>query len=115
MSYRVGRESAEEFGEELAGVQPPMEEAPIDPFVEPGNPESGLLNWVENDHGKPIGAADGYTQAYNYRYYTTDDPEHRIELTPPADYDPSDFELVGRYVEYLAKTIDDARSVCTTG
>jgi len=33
VSYRVGRESAEEFGEELAGVRPPMEEAPIDPFV----------------------------------------------------------------------------------
>jgi hypothetical protein len=107
VSYRVGRESTEEFGEELAGVRPAMEEAPIDPFVQPGNPNSGLLKWVEADHGKPIGAADGYTQAYNYRYYTTEDPEHRIDLTPPADYDPAEFELVGRYVEYLTQTVDD--------
>jgi len=107
VSWRVGREAASEFGEEAAGVQPPMEEVPIDPFVVPGDPESGLLKWVENDHGKPVGAADGYTQAYNYRYYTTDDPAHRIPLTPPDGYDPKDFELVGRYVEYLVQTIPD--------
>lgn len=113
VSYRVGRESTEEFGEEFAGVRQPMEEAPIDPFVEPGNPDSGLLAWVENDHGKPIGSADGYTQAYNYRYYTTDDPEYRIELTPPDGYDAREFELVGRYVEYLVNTIDDETQLDT--
>ena len=113
VSYRVGRESQDEFGEELAGVRPPMEEAPIDPFVQPGNPQSGLLKCVENDHGKPLGAADGYTQAYNYRYYTTDDPAHRIQLTPPDNYDPAEFELVGRYVEYLTQTIDDEAALHT--
>jgi hypothetical protein len=111
VSYRVGREAAAENDEQYAGVQPPMESAPIDPFVEPGNPASGLLAWVEDDHGKPIGAADGYTQAYNYRYYTTDDPQHRIELTPPADYDAQQFELVGRYVEHLTKTIGDPKQL----
>lgn len=104
VSWRTGRESTTEFGEESAGVQPPMEEAPIDPFVVPGDPESGLLKWVEDDHGKPLGAADEYTQAYNYRYYTTDDPGRRIPISPPENYDPRDFELVGRYVEYLVKT-----------
>ncbi len=113
VSYRVGRESTEDFSEELAGVREPMEEAPIDPFVEPGLPDSGLLKWVENEHGKPIGAADGYTQAYNYRYYTTDDPEYRIALTPPAEYDAADFELVGRYVEYLCQVIDDEQQLHT--
>jgi hypothetical protein len=107
VSYRVGREAASEYGEENAGVQPPMEEAPIDPFVVPGHPESGLLKWVEKDHGKPVGAADGYTQAYNYRYYTTSDPTNRIPLTPPAGYDPKEFELVGRYVAHLVKTVPD--------
>jgi hypothetical protein len=111
VSYRVGREAASEFDEPFAGVQPPMEAAPIDPFVEIGNPASGLLAWVEDDHGKPLGAADGYTQAYNYRYYTTADPEHRIPLTPPPDYDASEFELVGRYVEHLTRTIDDPRAL----
>lgn len=106
VGYRVGREAEAEFGESHAGVQPPMELTPIDPFVQPGRPESGLLKWVENDHGKPVGAADGYTQAYNYRYYTTLDPDQRIAITPPAHYDPQDYELVGRYVTHL---VDHAR------
>jgi len=107
VSYRVGREAAAETGEDYAGVQPPMEEAPIDPFVVPGKPESGLLKWVEKDHGKPVGAADGYTQAYNYRYYTTSDPAFRAPFTPPEGYAPRDFELVGRYVAYLVETEKD--------
>jgi hypothetical protein len=107
VSFRVGREAASEHGEEHAGVQPPMEEAPIDPFVVPGHPESGLLRWVEKDHGKPEGAADGYTQAYNYRYYTTSDPAFRVPLTPPDGYAPMDFELVGRYVAYLTQTVKE--------
>jgi hypothetical protein len=107
VSYRVGRESEKEFGEPHAGVQPPMELAPIDPFVQPGKRGSGLLKWVEDDHGKPLGSADGYTQAYNYRYYTTADPQHRVPITPPANYDWRDFELVGRYVEHLVKSMDD--------
>ena len=96
VSYRVGREAASEFGEEHAGVQPPMELAPIDPFVKPGDSKSGLLTWVEHDHGKPVGSADGYTQAYNYRYYTTSDPAFREPVTAPPNYDPKEFELVGR-------------------
>ncbi len=107
VSYRVGRESTEEFGEEFAGVQPPAEDALIDPFVIPGDPQSGLLPLVEQDHGQEVGASDPYTQAYNYRYYTTDDPAYRIGLTPPADYDPRQYELVGRYVDYLVHTTDD--------
>ncbi|HRR33729.1 MAG TPA: FAD-dependent oxidoreductase [Kiritimatiellia bacterium] len=122
VSYRVGRESAAEFGEPYAGVQPPMEEAPIDPFVVPGKPESGLLKWVEQDHGLPIGAADGYTQAYNYRYYTTSEPAYRAPFNPEgrpprislthggeqkSKGEAGDFELVGRYVAWLTETVKD--------
>ncbi len=111
VSYRVGREAASEYDEPYAGVQTPMEAAPIDPFVEPGNPASGLLAWVEDDHEKPLGAADGYIQAYNYRYYTTSNPKYRIPLTPPPDYDAKEFELVGRYVDHLCQTIDDPQTL----
>lgn len=107
VSYRVGREAAATYNEPHAGVQPPMEEAPIDPYVVPGHPESGLLKWVEKDPGLPLGAGDGYTQAYNYRYYTTSDPEHRLAITPPDGYDPKEFELVGRYVAWLVQTEPD--------
>jgi len=107
VSYRVGREAEDEFDEEMAGVRAPVFKTPLDPFRVAGDPESGLLPGVEDDHGKPIGSADGYTQAYNYRYYTTNDPQHRVEITPPENYDPQDFELVGRYVAYLTRQKND--------
>lgn len=101
--YAIGRESAETFHEKPAGVGDPTNWCPIDPYREPGRPESGLLPLVEADHGKPKGAGDDYTQAYNFRFYVTSDPACRAPFTPPADYDPQQFELVGRYVEYILR------------
>ncbi len=104
VSYRVARESVDDLGEAIAGLQEPVELTPIDPFVTPGHPESGLLKWVTGEATEPHGSADEHIQAYNYRFYVTADPAKRVPLTPPADYDPQDFELVGRYVEYLKET-----------
>jgi FAD dependent oxidoreductase len=96
--YRIGREARDSFDEEPAGVRPVTNWTPIDPYVVPGDSSSGLLPLLEQDHGLPIGAADDYTQAYNYRFYVTTDPARRVELTPPDDYSPADYELVRRYV-----------------
>ena len=107
VKYGVGRESAETYHEELAGVGPTTNWTPIDPYVVAGDPKSGLLSWVEADHGLPKGAADDYTQAYNFRYYVTRDPDKRIPYEEPANYSAKDFEIVGRYVEHLVSTIKD--------
>lgn len=101
VEYAIGRESADTFHEAPAGVGAPTNWRPIDPFRQPGNPSSGLLPLVEADHGKPRGAADDYTQAYNFRFYVTSDPAKRAPITPPDDYSPDQFELVGRYVDYI--------------
>jgi hypothetical protein len=103
VSYSVGREAAYEFNEEPAGVGKQTNWTPIDPYVKPGDPSSGLLPLVDADHGKPLGAADDYTQAYNYRFYVTEDPEARAEFGVPPGYDAAQFELVGRFVEHLKK------------
>lgn len=101
VEFRTGRESAQEFGESLAGVRPAIHAIPIDPYVIPGNESSGLLSLVVEDHEKEVGSADEYTQAYNFRFYITDEPEHRAEIKKPENYNAEDFELVGRYVAYL--------------
>ncbi len=108
VSYRTGRESSDAFDEENAGVCEPIHSTPISPFVIPDDPGSGLLPLVEEDHGKPVGAADHYTQAYNYRFYVTADPDRRIKITPPADYDPMQYELLGRYITYLIANTPDS-------
>jgi hypothetical protein len=107
VAYAVGRESAAAYQEKLAGVGPTTNWTPIDPYVAPGDPKSGLLPLVDADHGLPKGAADDYTQAYNYRFYVTNDPLKRIAFGRPPGYDPARFELVGRYVEHLVHTAQD--------
>ena len=107
VEYAIGRESVETYHEELAGVGPTTNWTPIDPYVVPGDLKSGLLPWVEADHGLPKGAADDYTQAYNFRFYVTRDPVKRVPFEKPATYSAKDFELVGRYVEHLVRTIDE--------
>ncbi|MET8157775.1 FAD-dependent oxidoreductase [Sphaerisporangium sp. NPDC005289] len=98
--YRIGRESRREFGEALAGVGQITNWTPIDPHVVPGDDTSGLIPLVDEDHGLPAGSADDYTQAYNFRFYLTTDPRHRVEITPPEDYSPDAFELVRRYLPH---------------
>jgi len=107
VSYQVGRESEATYQEDGAGVRQPVEAAPIDPWVVPGEPASGLLPLVDAQGGLPIGSADGYTQAYNYRIYLTREPAHRLPLTAPEGYEPQQFELVGRYVAWLVASIPD--------
>lgn len=107
VKYAVGREAAETYREKLAGVGPTTNWTPLDPYKNPGDPKSGLLPLVDADHGLPKGAADDYTQAYNYRFYVTADPEKRAAIAPPANYDPRDFELVGRFVQHLVATFGD--------
>jgi len=101
VKYAVGREPAAKFNEQPAGVGPPTNWRPIDPYRQAGNPASGLLPLVDADHGQPLGAGDDYTQAYNFRYYVTTDPARRAPFAPPDDYDPAQYELVGRYVQHI--------------
>jgi hypothetical protein len=108
VSYNTGREPKAVYNEEPAGVGPPTLWSPIDPYVTPGDPESGLLPLVDADHKKARGEGDDYTQAYNYRFYVTNDPEKRADFGVPANYDPAKFELVGRYVEHVVNTTENA-------
>lgn len=107
VSFRVGRESTFDFDEELAGVGPPTNVTPMDPFIRAGDPGSGILPLINDELDRKEGVGDHYTQAYNFRYYTTSDPEFKADFVRPDDYDPATYELVGRYVEYLKNEFQD--------
>ncbi len=103
VSYRTGREDNSEYGETWDGSQllHIFHQFPtgVDPFVEPGNPESGLLWGIADRQAKPNGTGDDLIQAYNYRICLTDDPDNMIPLTKPENYDPSRYELLIRLFE----------------
>ena len=99
VSYRVGRESSDEYGEEHNGSHLSFyHQFPdgVDPWVIPGDPSSGLLWGISDDKIKEEGAGDHLVQAYNYRICLTDDPENQIPITRPERYDSTMFELLVR-------------------
>ncbi|HAC79260.1 MAG TPA: hypothetical protein DCG06_03120, partial [Deltaproteobacteria bacterium] len=84
VSYMVGRESNEQYDETINGVRSP-EHGPssgrfsvnVDPFVEAGDPSSGLLPLIAGGAPESIGSADKRIQSYNFRLCLTDDPANR--------------------------------------
>lgn len=115
VSYVVGRESEDEFGESLAGIRrgdsarrPHYTQGNkdhfvtcVDPFLVPGDPASGLLPWVRQVDLATFrnGPGDACVQAYNYRLCVTDDPQNRIPFEKPAGYREVDHELLLRVLE----------------
>lgn len=122
VSYIVGRESREQYGEELAGfVRMPVRphgpetmgavcsclggDAPhfihgtpteIDAFDKNGNLLPGV---VRADPGKKTGDADHLTQAYNFRLCVTRREDIRVPFPKPKKYDPNRYELLLRLIE----------------
>lgn len=79
---------------------------PLDPYVIPGDPKSGLLSLVQaGEPGIPGEPAPG-VQAYCFRLCLTTAPD-RLPIVPPTDYDPKRYELVARFIEGCVKNGDD--------
>jgi hypothetical protein len=105
VSFHVGREANEKYDETLNGVQPKLNvkshrfPKPVDPFVKPSDPKSGLLRGIQVKSLPPDGSGDETVQAYCYRLCTTDVPENRRAWAKPDDYDPARYELLLRNFE----------------
>ncbi len=101
VSYTVGRESNLLYGETLNGVQvrPTHQfDLPVDPYVTPGDPASGLLPGIEAAPVEPPGTGDHRVQAYTFRLCLTRTPANRIPFERPAGYDRREYELLARYL-----------------
>ncbi|MBU0617039.1 MAG: FAD-dependent oxidoreductase [Planctomycetes bacterium] len=104
VSYHVGREANAVYDETLNGVQTRHAThhqfiKPVDPYVVPGDPSSGLLPGVHAGGPGIEGGGDHRVQAYNFRICATDAPENRRPWPKPDDYDPLRYELLLRNFE----------------
>lgn len=108
VSYHVGRESKDAYGEQWNGVQTGVLhhrhhfgvlKKPISPYVVPGDPSSGVLPRISTEPPGAYGSADRRVQAYCYRYCVTDHPDNRIPFPRPEGYDPAQYELLLRIYE----------------
>ena len=102
VTYVVGREDNKTYGEDHNGVQ--MQHLHqfvdnVDPYIEKGNPASGLLWGISDAALAPTGSGDNMVQAYNYRICLTSDKENMLPIEKPANYDASRYELLLRIIE----------------
>ncbi len=102
VSYHVGREANATYGETLNGVHfgHPNHNfsVPVDPYVEEGKPESGLLIGVSSAKLAPQGSGDSLVQAYNFRSCLTNVPDNRRAFPKPSGYNPARYTLLARYL-----------------
>ncbi len=103
-SFRTGREANSEYGETLDGVQ--VQHAIyhqfqdfVDPYVERGNPESGLLPFIHEKIKGKDGDGDDFIQAYNIRMCLTNDERNMVRIEKPENYNELDYELLLRSIE----------------
>ncbi len=105
VSYAVGREANSVYGERWNGVQKDARHhghyfpQPVDPFVTPGNPASGLLPRISGEPPGENGQGDHRIQAYCFRMCLTRVEANRRPFPKPAGYDARQYELLLRVLE----------------
>ncbi len=102
VSYAVGRESNDTYGETHNGIQLKSKYQHhkvvpgISAYWEKGKPESGLLPGLEPGPPGKTGESDHRIQAYCFRLCLTDYPENRTPFPKPEGYDRKNYELLRR-------------------
>jgi hypothetical protein len=99
VTFTVGREGTNVYGESLAGIRPLGGTYNYDPFVVPGDPTSGLLPFVQAGSVGSLGQGDHRVQAYNFRLCLTQNTTNKLAIAPPASYVEAEYELFARYLE----------------
>ncbi len=108
VSNIVGRESNRTYGETMNGVRVAgvigVGERSVDPWIRPGDPASGLLPFIDAKLWARPGEQDSRTQTYCYRLTLTNDPENRIPMTKPDNFNPLWYEVVVRMLQLAPDT-----------
>ena len=109
VSYTVGREDSSVYGESWNGAHESYwHQFPdgVDPYVEKGNPESGLLWGISPEGTMPEpGKGDDLVQAYNFRICVTFD---KASGTSTAEMSPA-----GR-IKSPSRTMEPSLSKCAS-
>ncbi|MBD8034423.1 MULTISPECIES: FAD-dependent oxidoreductase [Solibacillus] len=102
VEYIVGREASTVYKEIYNGVQFGTQhhkfESFIDPYIEEGNPASGLLSGISEEYvTEHNGAGDHRIQAYNFRMCLT--KEEKVPFPKPHGYERDYYALLLRYIK----------------
>ncbi|MCP4786341.1 MAG: FAD-dependent oxidoreductase [Fuerstiella sp.] len=95
VSCAIGRESADQYGESIAGVRYLDDKIAVSPFDDDGNLLFGVMP------GKPpeAGSATEVPICYNVRLNLTTDEANKVPIEKPDSYDPMQHELLARVIQ----------------
>ena len=103
VSTVIGREPNSLYNETRNGIRAETThqqfKVKVDPYRVPGDPASGTLPTVLDEAPGQPGSGDHRLQAYCYRVCLTDNPDNRLPLPKPANYDRANYELHLRYLK----------------
>ena len=112
VGFTLGRESRAQYGESLAGVllklvappgsiDLPVMSSPVSGFAADGRTLLPHVQGLTTDVRE--GDGDRHLQCANLYACLTKNPTMRVELAPPKNYDPAEFELLRREILRLGK------------
>lgn len=93
VSWTIGREGRNQFGEALAGKQYPKKKMAMSGLGVDGRP----LPFITTTDAGPEEDGDKNVMIYSFRLCVTKDPAKRVPFPKPENYDPSRFEILRRY------------------
>ena len=106
VSYHIGRESNDTYGESWNGVQVGVlhhghhfADMKMSPYLIPGDPSSGVLPRISTDPPGSRGEGDKKVQAYCFRMCLSNHPENRVPFAKPEGYDPNQYTLFARILD----------------
>ncbi|HCI92425.1 MAG TPA: xanthan lyase [Verrucomicrobiales bacterium] len=92
VSYTVGREARDTYGESLAGVRYLDEKINVSPYDDQGNLLPGIM---PGPLPKEFSASP-HPICYNIRLNLSTNPENSVPINKPENYDPTQYELLAR-------------------
>jgi hypothetical protein len=95
VSWTIGREGREEFGESLAGKRYSKGKMPISGLDEQGK----MLPLITTADAGPEEEGDRHVMTYSFRLCLTADLSNRVPMPEPERYDPARFEVVRRHLQ----------------
>jgi hypothetical protein len=99
VSWTIGREGRNAFGESFAGKQYPKPKINISGMGTEGKP----LPLITTTDAGPEEEGDEKVMVYSFRLCVTKDPANREPFPKPDRYDPERFEVVRRYYRQAKK------------
>ncbi len=117
VTFTVGREANSKYDETVNGITLPVHQnnitEAVDPYMVPGDPDSGLLPGVNPYDEADVGKGDHRLQSYCYRVCLTNAPDNMVPISQPEGYDENDYEILFRALEagYFGQRYDGGRRV----